>query len=515
MIEQIRKYIYFFSIGLLIIGLPFSRAMISIGEVGMLIAWLFDIRIVEKFKIFLKSKPALAFTSIYLLHIVGLLYSSNFDYALFDLRTKLPILLFPMIFVSSPPLSTKELRNFLLLFAATATASISYSLFLFQTQSLTDFRDAFPFISHIRLSLEVLIAMSIMMFYGQSRYQGIGRYGRWFLLLLPFYLVWVMFVLELMTGIVIFGVGASLFLVRFLLAHKNRKAPWIGFFIGVGIVVFFLFWLNSVVYNYRNAPTYDLITITKTTSQGNTYEHSPELYQIENGNYIGLYICRDELREEWNRRSDLSYDGKDQRNQELSMTLIRYLNSMSLHKDAEGMKQLTDVDIANIEKGIANAEFAKKFSLKKRIFKLIWEYNLYKSGNFAYGHSLVQRIVLWRTALKLFVKHPIFGVGTGDVRDAFQEEFVREKSSFVNSHLRSHNQYLSFAVTLGIVGLVVFIFSLIYPATKLNMWSYSPYFYLFVIITLSMFWEDTIESQVGVSIYAFFSSIYLFTRKRI
>jgi hypothetical protein len=515
MIEQIRKYIYFFSIGLLIIGLPFSRAMISIGEVGMLIAWLFDIRIVEKFKVFLKSKPALALTSIYFLHIVGLLYSSNLDYALFDLRTKLPILLFPMIFVSSSPLSTRELRNFLLLFAATATASISYSLFLFQTQSLTDFREAFPFISHIRLSLEVLIAMSIMMFYGQSRYQGIGRYGRWFLLLLPFYLVWVMFVLELMTGIVIFGVGASLFLVRFLLAHKNRKAPWIGFFIGVGMVVFFSFWLNSVVHNYRNAPAYDLITITKTTSQGNTYEHTPDLYQVENGNYIGLYICRDELREAWNRRSELSFDGKDQRNQNLSMTLIRYLNSMHLRKDAEGVKQLTDADIANIEKGIANAEFAKKLSLKKRIYKLIWEYNLYQDGNSAYGHSMVQRIVLWRTALKLFVKHPVFGVGTGDVRDAFQEEFIREKSSFVNSHLRSHNQYLSFAVTLGIVGLVVFIFSLIYPATKLNMWSFSPYFYLFVIITLSMFWEDTIESQVGVSIYAFFSSIYLFTRKRI
>jgi uncharacterized membrane protein len=314
---------------------------------------------------------------------------------------------------------------------------------------------------------------------------------------------------------VIFGVGASLFLVRFLLAHKNRKAPWIGFFIGVGMVVFFSFWLNSVVHNYRNAPAYDLITITKTTSQGNTYEHTPDLYQVENGNYIGLYICRDELREAWNRRSELSFDGKDQRNQNLSMTLIRYLNSMHLRKDAEGVKQLTDADIANIEKGIANAEFAKKLSLKKRIYKLIWEYNLYQDGNSAYGHSMVQRIVLWRTALKLFVKHPVFGVGTGDVRDAFQEEFIREKSSFVNSHLRSHNQYLSFAVTLGIVGLVVFIFSLIYPATKLNMWSFSPYFYLFVIITLSMFWEDTIESQVGVSIYAFFSSIYLFTRKRI
>jgi len=513
MIERIRKYIYFFSIGLLIIGLPFSRAMISIGEVGMLIAWLFDKRVGEKFKVFLQSKPALAFTSIYFMHLVGLLYTSNFDYALFDLRTKLPLLLFPMIFVSSPPLKTSELRNFLLLFAAAATASISYSLFLFQTHNLADFREAFPFISHIRLSLEVLIAMSIMMFYGQSHYQGIGKIGRWILLILPFYLFWVMFVLELMTGIVIFGVGASLFLIRFLLAHRNRMAPWFGFFSGIAIAIFFLFWLNSVVKDYRNAPEFDLNTIEKTTAQGNPYEHTPDLYQIENGNYIGLYICRSELREEWNKRSKMSFDGKDQRNQDLSMTLIRYLNSLHLRKDAQGLKQLSDADIANIEKGIANAEFAKKLSLKKRIYKLIWEYNLYQGGNPAYGHSMVQRLVLWHTAIKIFLKHPVFGVGTGDVRDAFQNEFIKENSNFIDSGLRSHNQYLSFAVTLGAFGLIVFLFSLIYPATKLNLWSFSPYFYLFVIITLSMFWEDTIESQVGVTIYAFFSSIYLFTRK--
>ena len=112
-LEQIRKFIYFLSIGILIIGLPFSRAMISIGEVGMLIAWIFDINIIAKVKVFLRSKAALAFTSVYFIHILGLLYTSNFDYALFDLRTKIPLLIFPMIMVSSPPLSTSELRNFL------------------------------------------------------------------------------------------------------------------------------------------------------------------------------------------------------------------------------------------------------------------------------------------------------------------------------------------------------------------------------------------------------------------
>ena len=521
-LEQIRKYIYFLSIGILIIGLPFSRAMISIGEVGMLIAWIFDVNIWSKVKVFFKSKAALAFSSIFLFHIVGLLYTSDFDYALFDLRTKVPLLLFPLIMVSSPPLSTRALRNFLLLFAATATASISYSLYLFSIQSLGDFREAFPFVSHIRLSLEVLIAISIMMFYGHSRYAGLAKWIKIVLLIVPFYLIWAMSVLELVTGIVIFGVGVILFLIRFLLENKSRKAPWIGLFASLAFAVGSVFWLNNVIDTYTKAPCYSLdynsdttCLVDRKTKSGNDYEHIPEHYQIENGNYIGLYICRNELREEWNKRSVFNYDDKDLQGQELSMTLIRYLNSLGLRKDAEGVKALSKEDVQNIEKGIANAEFAKSYSLKKRIYKLIWEYNLYQNGNQAYGHSLVQRIELWKTSLQLIQQNPVLGVGTGDVKQAFQEEFIKEHSVLKDSGLRSHNQYFSIAVTLGIVGLLIFIFSLIYPATHLKMWSYSPFFYLFVIIAMSMFWEDTIESQVGVTIYAFFGSIYLFTRKRI
>ena len=109
----------------------------------------------------------------------------------------------------------------------------------------------------------------------------------------------------------------------------------------------------------------------------------------------------------------------------------------------------------------------------------------------------------------------MFGVGTGDVKEAFQSKFEEEGSVLKDSGLRSHNQYLSITVTLGIIGLLVFLFSLIYPAIVLKMWSFSPFFYLFVIVTMSMLWEDTIESQVGVTVYAFFASIYLFTHKRV
>jgi len=37
--------------------------------------------------------------------------------------------------------------------------------------------------------------------------------------------------------------------------------------------------------------------------------------------------------------------------------------------------------------------------------------------------------------------------------------------------------------------------------------------FFFIIIVLSMCWEDTIESQAGVTIYAFFTSFYLFAKK--
>jgi len=519
-LQLIRRIIYFFSIGLLIIGLPFSRAMISIGTVAMLIGWLLDPKVIEKFKVFLHSKAALAFSSIFLMHIIGLLYTSDFDYALLDIRTKVPLLLFPMIMISSPALSTSELRNFLLLIAATAPAAISYSLFLFLSQDLTDFRQAFPFISHIRLSLEVLIAISIMMFYGHSKYAGVPKWIKVILLILPIYLIWAMSVLELMTGIVIFGVGVLLFMARYILDNKNKKAPWVGLIAGGGVVIIIVIYLVNTISAYNNAPNYSLDrhsadAVDLKTTQGNDYEHIPELYQIENGNYIGLYICRKELRQEWNKRSKLDYDGKDLKNQELSMTLIRYLNSLGLRKDAEGVAQLSDADIANIEKGIGNVEFSKKYSLKKRIYKLIWEYNLYKSGDIAYGHSLVQRITLWKTSFLLISENPIFGVGTGDIKKAFENKFIETNSVLKGSGLRSHNQYLSITVALGFVGLLVFLFSFIYPATVLKMWSFSPYFYLFVIMSMSMLWEDTIESQVGLTTYAFFSSIYLFARKKI
>ena len=80
--------------------------------------------------------------------------------------------------------------------------------------------------------------------------------------------------------------------------------------------------------------------------------------------------------------------------------------------------------------------------------------------------------------------------------------------------LGAHNQYLTFAVTFGIAGFVWFLFSLFYPLRQLVQAKMFDYFYItfFVIALLSMLSEDTLETQAGVSFFAFFNCLLLFGR---
>ncbi|MEZ5147539.1 MAG: O-antigen ligase family protein [Bacteroidales bacterium] len=44
------------------------------------------------------------------------------------------------------------------------------------------------------------------------------------------------------------------------------------------------------------------------------------------------------------------------------------------------------------------------------------------------GHSVIQRFEYWKTAVRIISKHFIFGVGTGDVKQAFIDEYQSGKS---------------------------------------------------------------------------------------
>ena len=70
------------------------------------------------------------------------------------------------------------------------------------------------------------------------------------------------------------------------------------------------------------------------------------------------------------------------------------------------------------------------------------------------------------------------------------------------------------AVAFGLVGLVFFLFALFYPwfSSKQN----HTYLYMvfLCIMLLSMFSEDTLETQAGVMLFAFFEALLLFAKPK-
>ena len=136
-----------------------------------------------------------------------------------------------------------------------------------------------------------------------------------------------------------------------------------------------------------------------------------------------------------------------------------------------------------------------------------------KGGNPS-GHSVVQRLEFWKAALQIIKENPLLGVGTGDVKNAFEDQYTKMNSPLAKEwRLRSPNQFLAITVAFGFIGLILFLITLIFPLIADKNFNTYLYLMFFVIGFLSMISEDTLETQAGVTFFAFFNSLLLFLHK--
>ena len=505
--------VYFIGLSLMVIALPLSKFLMSIAQFILAINWLIEGEYKRKIKTFFHNKAALVLVSLYLLHVIGLIYTTDFNYALKDLRIKLPLFVFPIILSTTPPLEWKRFKLLMLIFAASVLVGTFISTYILATKEILDIREISIFISHIRFSLNIDIAIFALIFFIIKEKED-NIIFRSILILVTTWLVVFLFLFESMTGLTILFIVTFILLVFYLLKRSNIYYN-VGFAVIVIIAgIMFSVLIKNIIHEVYNIKPVDFSKLEKYTPYGNKYRHDTTKNFIENGNYVWLYVSVDEMREAWNEQSEIHFDSLDMKSQHLSNTLIRFLTSKGLRKDRDGVKQLTNEEIGMVERGIANVKYHRKSSLRSRIHKIIWEYrNFHETGDPS-GYSVVQRLEFWKASLGIIKRNPIIGVGTGDMNIAFDEQYERMKSPLEEKYQwRSHNQFLSIFVGFGVIGLVWFFFSMLYPPLKLH--KFNDYFYMvfFIIIILSMMNEDTIESQAGVTFFAFFNALFLFGRK--
>jgi hypothetical protein len=508
------KGLYTVFLMLMVISLPFSTFGLSVAQFGLLGTWALEGILHGNFNKtlsrLLSGKPALVLLSFYLLHLLGLLYTSDLEYALKDIRIKLPLLFLPVIFVTSEKLRSQSIDLLLGTYIASVLTATFISLGILFTREINDFRELSPFISHIRLSLNVCLAFFFVL-HMAFRTSNPVKLIRFTLIGLAIWFLVFLVMIESLTGLIIILSAAfflalhSIFRLRRLILRLTSLA--ILFLIPLVLVLY----LNNAARSFLIPDKKPLQNPDLYTSRGNPYTHDTVSYLIEHGRYIGVYICEEELRTEWEKRSEYDFDGEDDKTQELRVTLIRYLNSKNLRKDADGLNQLSQKDIRNIEMGIANIYYTRKLSLNSRLFKIFWEYQIIRKNINPGGHSLIQRFEYWQASFAIITNNLLFGVGTGDIKSAFSDHYEQTGSPLeMQFRHRAHNQYLATTVTFGLVGLIIFLFSLFYPGIKLKKLLTYRYFVFWITLMISMLVEDTLETQMGVTLFAFFNTLLLF-----
>ncbi len=450
----------------------------------LVLNWMLEGRWAEKWRMARESRLLQAWLALYQLHIVGLIWTSNLIHGLDVLQVKLPLLFVPIVLLTTPPVEGSARRNILWFYAATVTVVSVIGAVRLLTIPDLPYRDAVPYISHIRFALNCCMVIYLCL----SSLPNLSKPARAGVVLLVFWMLAFVLLIHSYTAVAILAVVSLLILLL-----RWRRWPLIGLWAILFGVLTFLTCCEAKEY-YRLVPLAQK-PLQAYTAGGRPYTHAQDGI-IENGNYVNNYLCDEEMHAEWNRRSRLPYDTLTSSGYSVRSTLIRYLNALGLTKDSVGVNTLTCNQITDIEEGIANPVYKSHNPLRKMVYVMLLEREFYHHTRSSAGFTMLQRLEMWCTTLKVVGQHPWIGVGTGDVDDELHAQLTRDDSELATTSLRSHNQYLSLLAAFGVIGflLLTFFFLRATPAIR-----HQPALLLALLLTIliSCLTEDTLDTLAG------------------
>ena len=491
-------YLHILGISGIAFALPWSKVMMSISVMFVVLNLILEGKYRHYWEQFKSNRIFWLVVVIYALNLVGLLWSSNVDEALHTIKQQLPFIAIPTVLVAKPIGSKKYLDVIFMTFLVAMLITSLYNFLSYQhligDHFYNNIRGMSLTSSHIRYGLLVSMAGAITIVCSEENRKRVIP-----CMIMLGWFAFYTFYSQVISGVISFGAVVAVYAIYHLWIRQKKLAIISGLaLLAIGILP--IFWLFKPL--TVNPSDYD--SLPKMTAQGNPYEHNFDFIDSETKEPVLIYLCEKELEEEWNKRSGIPYSGTTLEGNSMSHTLIRYLASKKLPRDAEGVKVLTQKDIENIEMGRPSIHYN---GLMPRMHALRFQLNYAENPN---GHSLLQRFEYWKAGLSLASSNWLFGVGSGDVQDAFNRYYDVSNSPLTEENRRrAHNQFLTYWISFGIIGLLLFL-CLLFLFIRFNYQQKSILGLLFIVIAIaSFFMEDTLETQTGVTFFALFLGLFL------
>lgn len=148
-------------------------------------------------------------------------------------------------------------------------------------------------------------------------------------------------------------------------------------------------------------------------------------------------------------------------------------------------------------------------SLHNKLSYFFYEWSLIKEGDMKPGHSDAQRIVSTRYGINVGKEHPLIGVGAGDIKDTMTEKYKTDYGDENIAYKLPHNEFVFVFAALGVIGLVVFIISLLFPFFENKRYRDFLFTSFGIMMLFSLMTEHMLEIQVGIAFYLTFLLLFM------
>ncbi len=496
--EKHLNVLFLIGASLVVIGMPYSLLLMSIGNIWISSVYILEGGYRQKLQA-LKHPLVVSILLFFLLFLVGLIWSTDVNQGLKEIKKVLPFLSIPVVFSGISSVTKKQKEGLMWLFV-TATLSSILVIYIISytrgTMSSPDPRDISIFTSHIRLSLFISLGISWVIFY-PIRW--------WIKLLLIVPLISFIVVVQSLTGVTVLFCIVIATVVGILHLKKVSSLKWLRL-ITISAVIFGMSFLIFTIYDFYHVENPN--ETPELTENGNKYNPELENGFIENGGYLWSYVSHKELEVSFKEKTgksiwDIGADGYSYYG-----VTIRYLNNYGYTKDAAGIGKLAPKDFERIMEANPYPDHWKYRGFSIRIRGLLFHIEKSRYSPDFRGNSLAEKVVFQTAGANAYMANPIIGAGTGDLKGELGKYYAEHFPDLPeNLRRKPHNQYLTYLIMFGPVGLLLFL-AIFYFAWKSVAGNYQNVGRAFVIIVLlSFLGEDTVASQAGITFVSFFIGI--------
>lgn len=499
----IHGYLQTLGAAIVAFGMPLNKVLMSIGTIWLAANVIIKADFQSYRKVILSNRILQSLILFLFIYLISLLWTQNISYAFWDLRTKLPFFALPLSLLLLP-IERKHYNYIFAVFFISLMITSGINIFSYHQNPEAKFEDIrylSRFGSHIRYGIIVVFAIGICaLAFFKTKYI-------WQKVISFIGIVWFgyyTFISQVLSAYVALFALVFILIGLFFYLQKSLVIRYCGWLIQLGLVLSLFIWAYHFFKVDEKAFEIELSELATHSKGGEPYKHDLTYKMLENGNMVMINIAEDELKNAWNKRASIPYDSLDNKGQRIFGTILRYMTSLGLTKDHEGVAQLTSEDIALIEQGVTSAFYAENH-WKNRLEGLKIQIYNYQNGFSPSGHSLLQRMEHWKTAIYIIQENWLFGVGIGDVQDAFNGAYEDMNSPLEEDYWnRSHNQFLTIFIATGVIGLICFL--LIWYFSIRSALNHQNWLLLaFIVVVIASFLpEDTLETQQGVTFVGFF-----------